>query len=57
MLKKHRVVDHPWRLCFTERTIVESLAPQLENFPALAYYVLRFSQIGKHVRQNILMPG
>lgn len=55
--EKYRAVDHPFRISFTQRTVVKPVVPQPENFSTFAYSVFTFSELEKGICQNVLMPG
>lgn len=52
---KYNAMDHPWRLCFISRTLVEPVMPHPENFPMLACTLLPFSQLEKRIKENVIM--
>lgn len=50
--EKYRTVDHPWRVMFAQRTVVEPIVPQPPNIPKYGYsaYISQFqSRIGLNV--------
>ena len=55
--KSYRAVDHPLRICFTQRTVVNEVLPQPEGFPIFAYSAFPFVVLTGRVDQNVLMSG
>lgn len=53
--EKYKTVDHPWRIFFAQRTVVEPVVPQPENFPKYGYTTYPISQFEKRIRLNILL--
>ena len=55
--KSYRAVDHPLRICFTQRTVVNEVLTQPEGFPIFAYSAFPFIVLTGRVDQNVLMSG
>ncbi|CAM0873363.1 unnamed protein product [Alopecurus aequalis] len=53
--KTDKSVDHPYRICFTQRTIVKEVLPQPENFPLFAYNTFPFSVLAGRMDENVLL--
>lgn len=40
--EKYKTVDHPWRIRFAQKTIVEPVVPQLRDFPKYGYTLILY---------------
>lgn len=54
---KYRVVDHPFRIGFIDRTVVLPVTPNPPGLPMIAHNALPLSELEKHVGINTLMSG
>lgn len=40
--EKYKIVDHPWRITFSQKTIVEPVVPQPRDFPKYGYTLILY---------------